>query len=140
MLVYSLPAALTLPLKRQIKIAADGILIFYFYLSKKIWPDFSCESCLTEDSLETSSLIFLGKNNEKIFMNALCYSRDWLFLRINATETYSNIGLMSTNRQKYRCPAGKLTQHIRTTATAEFTGPTRMTRKKVITVVVFPFS
>ena len=32
------------PLKCQTKIAADDILIFYFYLSKKIWLDFSCES------------------------------------------------------------------------------------------------
>ena len=31
------------PLKRQTKIA-DDILIFYFYLSKKIRLDFSCES------------------------------------------------------------------------------------------------
>ena len=30
--------------KRQTKIAADNILIFYFYLSKKIRLDFSCES------------------------------------------------------------------------------------------------
>ena len=33
-----------LPLKRQTKIAADDILVFYFYLSKKIRLDFSCES------------------------------------------------------------------------------------------------
>ena len=32
------------PLKRQTKIAADNILIFYFHLSKKIRLDFSCES------------------------------------------------------------------------------------------------
>ena len=30
--------------KRQTKIAADDILIFHFYHSKKIWLDFSCES------------------------------------------------------------------------------------------------
>ena len=30
--------------KRQTKFAADGILIFYFYLSKKIRLDISCES------------------------------------------------------------------------------------------------
>ena len=46
------------PFKCQTKIAADGILIFYFYLSKKIRLDVSCES---EDSLETSSLIFSEK-------------------------------------------------------------------------------
>ena len=33
-----------LTLKCQTKIAADDILIFYFYLSKKIRLDFSCES------------------------------------------------------------------------------------------------
>ena len=35
---------ISLPLKRQTKIAADDNLIFYFYLSKKIRLDFSCES------------------------------------------------------------------------------------------------
>ena len=33
-----------LPLERQTKIAADDILIFYFYLSKKISLDVSSES------------------------------------------------------------------------------------------------
>ena len=33
-----------LTLKVQTKIAADNIFIFYFYLSKKIRLDFSCES------------------------------------------------------------------------------------------------
>ena len=32
------------PLKRETKVAADDILIFYLYLSKKIRLDFSCES------------------------------------------------------------------------------------------------
>ena len=31
-------------IKHQTKIAIDDILIFYFYLSKKIRLDFSCES------------------------------------------------------------------------------------------------
>ena len=31
-------------LKRQTKIAADDTLIYYFYLSKKIRLEFSCES------------------------------------------------------------------------------------------------
>ena len=48
----------TYPLKRQTNIAGDDILIFYFYLSKKIRLDFSCEA---EDSLVTSSLIFSEK-------------------------------------------------------------------------------
>ena len=35
----------TSTLKRLAKIAADDILIFYFYLSKKIGLGLSCESC-----------------------------------------------------------------------------------------------
>ena len=46
------PVSTHKPLKRQIKIAADDILIFYFYLSKKIKLDVS---------LETASLIFSEK-------------------------------------------------------------------------------
>ena len=34
--------------------------------------------CLADDSLETSGLFSL-KNNEKIFMNVVCCSRDWRF-------------------------------------------------------------
>ena len=54
--------------------AADDTLIFYFYLSKKINLDFSCES----DSHEISSLIF-SENNEKVFINVVCCSCDWRF-------------------------------------------------------------
>ena len=43
---------LTLTLKCQTKIVANDILIFYFYLSKKIRLDFSCD---------ISSLIFSKK-------------------------------------------------------------------------------
>ena len=46
------------------KIAADDTLIFLFYLS--------------EDSQEISSLIF-SENNEEVFMNVACCSRDWCF-------------------------------------------------------------
>ena len=55
-----------LTLKRHTKIAADDILIFYFYLSKKIRLDFFMRIfCLAEDSLETSSLIFCkSKENQ----------------------------------------------------------------------------
>ena len=52
---------------KALKNAADDILMFYFYLSKKISIDFSC---LAEDSL---------KNNETIFMNVVYCSRDWRF-------------------------------------------------------------
>ena len=52
----------TKPLKRKTKIAADDILIFHFYLSKKIRLDFSYESSAKQkDSLETSNLIFSEK-------------------------------------------------------------------------------
>ena len=39
--------------------------------------------CLAEDSLETSSLFSL-KNNETIFMNVVCCSRDWRFWGLSA--------------------------------------------------------
>ena len=44
MVQQSLAASFRLTLKAPTKIAADNILIFYFYLSKKIRLDFSCES------------------------------------------------------------------------------------------------
>ena len=47
-----------LPLECKTKIAADDILIFHYYLSKKIRLDVLSEA---EDSLETSSLIFSEK-------------------------------------------------------------------------------
>ena len=65
------------PLKRQTKIAADDILIFYFYLLKKIRLDFSCDSSAYIKSY------FLQKNNEKIFINVVCCSRDWRFKGIS---------------------------------------------------------
>ena len=39
---FNFPVEIIYPLK--MKIAADNILILYFYLLKKIRPDFSCES------------------------------------------------------------------------------------------------
>ena len=56
----------TLTLKRQTKIAADDIWIFYCYLSKenKAWF-FMWILGLAEDSLETSSLIFSEKKKRK---------------------------------------------------------------------------
>ena len=38
------PYSFLKPLKRQTKIAADDTLFFYFYLSKEIRLDISCES------------------------------------------------------------------------------------------------
>ena len=53
-----LPSNNLLPLKRQTKIGADDILIFYLYLLKKIRLDFSREH----------RVLFSLKNNEKMFM------------------------------------------------------------------------
>ena len=66
-------------LKRQTKIAADDILIVYFYLSKKIRLDFSCESSSEQRIHLKDQVLFSLKNNEKIFMNVVCCSRDWRF-------------------------------------------------------------
>ena len=65
-----------LTLKRQTKIAADDILIFYFYLSKKIRLDFSCESSTIHLKHQ---VLFSLKNNEQVFMNVVCCSPDWRF-------------------------------------------------------------
>ena len=67
------------PLKCQTKIAADNILILYFYLSKKIRLDFSCESSAQQRIHLKYQVLFSLKNNEKIFMNVVCCSRDWRF-------------------------------------------------------------
>ena len=47
------------------------LLIFYFYLSKKIRLDFSCNL--------KHQVLFSLKNNEKVFMYVVCCSRDWRF-------------------------------------------------------------
>ena len=61
------------------KIAADDILIFYFYLSKKIRFDFFMWIlCLAEDSPEQSSLIFSEKQWKNIYECRLLQS--WLAL------------------------------------------------------------
>ena len=53
------------PLKRQTKIAADDILIFFFYLSKKIRLDFLCESSTQQRIHMKHQILFSLKNNEK---------------------------------------------------------------------------
>ena len=58
------------------KIVAEDILIFNFYLSKKIRPDFSCESSAIHLKYQ---VLFSLKNNEQLFMNVVCCSRDWRF-------------------------------------------------------------
>ena len=60
-------------------IAADDILIFYFYLSKKIRLDFSCESSAGQRIHLKHQVLFSLKNNEKILMTVICCSHDWPF-------------------------------------------------------------
>ena len=67
-------------LKHHTKIAADNILIFYFYLLKKIRLDFSCESSVRWQRIHLKhQVLFCLKNNEKIFMNVVCCSHEWRF-------------------------------------------------------------
>ena len=65
-----------LTLKALTKIAADDILFFYFYLSKKIRLDVSSESSAWQRIHLKHQVLFSLKNNEKIFMNVVCCSRD----------------------------------------------------------------
>ena len=65
------------PLKRQTKIAADDLLIFYFYLPKKIRLDVSSEFSAKQRIHLKHQVLFSLKNNEKMFINVVCCSRDW---------------------------------------------------------------
>ena len=65
LLTYCTCSLLALPLKRHAKIAADNILIFYLYLSKKIWLDFSCESSASQRIHLKHQVLFSLKNKEK---------------------------------------------------------------------------
>ena len=56
-----------------------NFLRFYFYLPKKIRLDVSSESSAKQRIHLKHQVLFFLKNNEKIFMNAVCCSRDWLF-------------------------------------------------------------
>ena len=49
--------------------AADNILLFYFYLSKKIKLDVSSESSAKQRIHLKHQVLFSLKNNEEIFMN-----------------------------------------------------------------------
>ena len=71
--------ASNLTLKAPNKIAADNILIFYFYLSKKIKLDFSCEPSAWQRIHLKHQVLFSLKNIEKIFMNVVCCGCDWRF-------------------------------------------------------------
>ena len=59
---------LSLTLKAPNKIAADDILIFYFYLSKKIRLDFSYESSAKQRIYLKYQVLFSLKNNENVFI------------------------------------------------------------------------
>ena len=76
--INSLPSALTLKVQKK-KIAADVILIFFFYLLKKIRLDFSCASTAKQRIHLKHRVLFSLKNNEKIFMNVVCCSHNWGF-------------------------------------------------------------
>ena len=52
---------------------------FYFYLSKKIRLDVLSESSAWQRIHMKHQVLFSLKNNEKIFMNVVCCSRDWPF-------------------------------------------------------------
>ena len=64
------------PLKCQTKIAADDTLFFYFYLSKEIRLNVSCESSAKQKIHMKYQVLFSLKNNEKVFINVVCCSRD----------------------------------------------------------------
>ena len=68
-----------LTLKAPSKFAADGTFIFYLYLFKKIRLDVSCESSARQRIHMKHQVLFSQKNNETIFMNVVCCSRDWRF-------------------------------------------------------------
>ena len=53
---------ITLPLKRQVRTAQDDNFFFYFYLSKKIRLDISCESSARINM--KYQVLFSLKNNE----------------------------------------------------------------------------
>ena len=52
------------------------VVFFYFYLLKKIRLDVSCESSVQQRIHVKYQVLFSLKNNEKVFMNVICCSRD----------------------------------------------------------------
>ena len=52
---------------------------FTFIFSKKIRLDVSCESSARQRIHMKYQVLFSQKNNEKVFMNAICCIRDWRF-------------------------------------------------------------
>ena len=68
-----------LTLKVPSRIAADDTFIFLLYCLKKIRLDVSCESSARQRIHMKYQALFSLKNNEKVFMNVVCCSRDWRF-------------------------------------------------------------
>ena len=64
------------PLKRQTKIAADDTLFFYFYLSREIRLDVHVNPLPSRMKYQ---VLFSLKNNENVFINVICCSRDCHF-------------------------------------------------------------
>ena len=65
-----------LTLKAASNIAADNTYHFYFYLSKKIRLDVTCESFAKHIKYQA---LFHQKNHEKIFKTVVCCNHDLRF-------------------------------------------------------------
>ena len=61
------------------KIQQTTLYFFYFYLSKEIRLDVSCESSARQRIHMKYQVLFSLKNNEIVFINVVCSSRDWCF-------------------------------------------------------------
>ena len=76
------------PLKRQTKIAADDIIIFYFYFLKKIRLDFSCESSARQRiHMKYQVLFFSEKQRKSIYKCRLLQSLLALYGLIVQSDT-----------------------------------------------------
>ena len=67
-------------IKAPSKIAADDTFIFFtfiFFKEKRL--DVSCESSAMQRIHIKYQVLVSLKNNEKVFMNVICCSRDWRF-------------------------------------------------------------
>ena len=74
-------------LKAQNKNCSRRHFNFYFYLSKKIRLDFSCDSSAKQRIHLKHQVLFSLKNNEKFFMNVVCCSRDTNTISISGAGT-----------------------------------------------------
>ena len=81
----------------ETKTAADDILIFFFYLLKKIRLDVLCEPSALQRIHMKYQALFSLKNNEEIFVNVICCSCDSGALRVNST-TYTRHHIATFNK------------------------------------------